>query len=485
MLKEIYRWLLGILFFEVLSFFVIFHGTVNTVLTILLGLIAFVVSVRRPAWILPVLAIEFLIGSKGALFKAFGDASNDGGISIRIVLFAAFFAGWFVWILWNKHWKEWRSWFEGKTMYLILAVALLYAFIVGWVRGNHAFLFADANAWGAWLLLLPVLDLARTEKEYFIRRIMPAVLAAVFWLPVKTLFLFYFFTHLFPDAWIETVYLWVRRTGVGEVTHVGAGAYRIFFQSHIYALFVIYWLLIKRTVSSKFERWEWALLIISLAEMIISLSRSFFVGFAVGGLVLFIWLLIRSRSAAWLVLSRGVIAFFLSLILIIGLFFTPIPPRGTSSFLALLQSRFGLSDDAASSRWNLLPVLWKAIERHPILGSGFGATVTYESKDPRIVAKTGGIYTTYAFEWGWLEHWFKLGLIGIPLIASLLIVSGKNAWKILPRAFEATFIILSFVILAAVHIFTPYLNHPLGFAWLIAVEGYLMTKTSPRASLSI
>ena len=48
------------------------------------------------------------------------------------------------------------------------------------------------------------------------------------------------------------------------------------------------------------------------------------------------------------------------------------------------------------------------------MGRGFGATVTYQTRDPRILADNGsGEYTTYAFEWGWLDIWLKLGIFGL------------------------------------------------------------------------
>jgi hypothetical protein len=483
MFKQIRNWMGFILVLEALSFAFIFQPLHNTALALFFGVIALVLSIRRPSLMLSVLAVEFIIGSKGSLFKAFGDASNDGGVSIRIILFFAFVFGWLIWALLNRRWKDWGRILKGRTRYIVLALVLVYAFLVGYVHGNRSYLIADANAWGLWLLLFPVLDLVRTEQEKIRRYLVPAVVAALFWLPIKTLLLFYFFTHTFPAAWTETLYLWVRRSGVGEITRAGGGAYRVFFQSHIYALFVIFWMLIRRTWGTKLARWEWALLILSFAETIVSLSRSFGIGLFVGGLVLFGWTLWRSRLQAWILLSRGILATFLSMLLVVLIFFFPVPPRGSSSLLNLLQSRVDVSDDAASSRWKLLPILWQGIERHPILGSGFGATITYQTKDPRIVEKTGGTFTTYAFEWGWLEHWLKFGLVGIPLVLWLLIALGKRGLRGMPGTPEAQFIIVSLVVLASVHAFTPYLNHPLGFAWLIALEGYLATKAiSPGLS---
>jgi UDP-N-acetylmuramoyl-L-alanyl-D-glutamate--2,6-diaminopimelate ligase len=56
----------------------------------------------------------------------------------------------------------------------------------------------------------------------------------------------------------------------------------------------------------------------------------------------------------------------------------------------------------------LLPILFDGVKRHPVLGSGFGATVTYKSSDPRVVAATGGVYTNYAFEPGAMKKLYAV-----------------------------------------------------------------------------
>ena len=63
----------------------------------------------------------------------------------------------------------------------------------------------------------------------------------------------------------------------------------------------------------------------------------------------------------------------------------------------------------------------KEISQEPFFGQGYGATVTYLSQDPRVLENNpSGLYTTYAFEWGYLDIWLKLGIGGI--IAYLLLL---------------------------------------------------------------
>lgn len=470
--KKISLSILGILVVEALSFFAVFHPTLNTALCFGIGFFLFFLAIFRPMSASAILGTEFIIGSKGALFNAFGDAQNNGGVSIRIILFSAFLAGWVIYWIRTGGWREWKTYTQGRWHYLIMALVLLLAFIQGVVR-HQPFVFADANAWVTWLLLLPAIDLARRAKKEEISWFWSAITAALIWLALKTLLLFYIFSHTFPAWLLEPTYLWVRRTGVGEITRAGGNAFRIFFQSQIYGVILLAGLLLLR--KKVFNLRSWLLLGISsllLAEVIVSLSRSFFLGVGVAGLVsLFIVL----REAGILGATRLAIRWMqvgVGAIIIVGiLFFFPLPYSPNSSLLTAWQSRVTAGDAASASRWKLLPAMWDVVKKHPILGSGFGATVTYTSQDPRVVRATGGVYTTYAFEWGWLEHWIKFGVIGIPLIGYLLWSLGKRLQATNLRREEKMLFVLSLITLATVHLSTPYLNHPLGFAWLILLEG--------------
>lgn len=456
---------------EALSFLTVFHGTLNTVLCVLFGLAVFLLALIRPAQALPILAVEYLIGSKGALFNLGGDERNNGGISLRIILFCAFFAGWFINFLRQRKWTSLKEAFRGRVEYLVFGLLLGFAFLQGILR-HQSFLLADANAWGFWLLLLPVLDLMRRASKEDITRLGVWIAAGLLWSGIKTSLLFYLFSHSFPAWFLEPIYLWVRRTGVGEITRAGGNVFRIFFQSHIYALLLLPGLLLVQ----RFKRSRVALILFGfstlfLAQTLISLSRSFFLGLFVTGLVACVLAWVSGRFKAVLGLAgRFLVALTAASAFIVTLCFFPLP-FSSSSLLDAWQSRVSAQDDASASRWKLLPAMWNKIKERPVLGSGFGATVTYTSRDPRVVQATGGVYTTYAFEWGWLEHWIKFGILGIPLLLFILIRIGRRIQLSSLPADHKRVLILSLVALAVVHVSTPYLNHPLGFAWLIALEG--------------
>jgi hypothetical protein len=127
--------------------------------------------------------------------------------------------------------------------------------------------------------------------------------------------------------------------------------------------------------------------------------------------------------------------------------------------------------------------------KHPLLGSGFGTAVTYQTHDPRLLADNpGGQYRTTAFEWGYSDLWLKFGVLGIlaygwfmfalvrPLCAVVRRARGampsSSAGEISQenvRALVAAGALLALAALLATHLFSPYLNHPLGIGMLMMV----------------
>ena len=115
------------------------------------------------------------------------------------------------------------------------------------------------------------------------------------------------------------------------------------------------------------------------------------------------------------------------------------------------------------------------------MGQGFGATITYQSSDPRVLqASPTGEYTTYAFEWGWLDIWLKLGLFGV---LAYLVLIGKiviSGLKLVLDNRQQTIdnrtvlgLIIGLGVIVVVSIFSPYMNHPLGIGYLILVSAIL------------
>lgn len=492
-------WLLLIFAVESISLATVFWPDARTYATVACGLVVLCVALFRPEIALAAIAAELAVGSKGALLKIPRGWEVDGGTSLRMILVGALMTGWAMnAIIWyvrrrDESPRTLKSIVTGKLAWLALAMLCCWAV----VRGRHSpDWMKDANAWGFLIVLPVVLDVAYRHGERLMRHTIAALTAALIWLPIKTLGAMYVFSHGIKPL-SHPLYLWIRRSGVGEVTLVTGNLFRIFIQSQVYALagvlFGTAWL--AERDHGKKSVMDYAVPVIlvgSWISVLVSLSRSFWIGLAFGALTLIVIVLhaitkthggVFSRtslrcSGRWMVSSLTAIVAAFAVILIVVRF--PYPAFDVGSLSSLFAARGSATDAAAQSRWNLLPVLWNKIKTAPVLGSGFGATVTYPSQDPRILAQNpNGMYTTYAFEWGWLEHWIKFGVLGIPVMLWLLVSLIRRISRLTDSQSPAWIrvgFITSIVALSVLHFFTPYLNHPLGFGFLLLTEGYLETR---------
>ncbi len=431
----------------------------------------------RPPFALAVLAFELVVGSKGGWVKLGSDAVNDGGIGIRILLFTAFFVGWGISLFRTKSWGSVPALGRARWVYPYAALAA----VVGWgaVRGGSlgnasAFLVADANAWGFLALLVPAAVLARQDSGSLWRELRPALRAGLGALTVLTLILFILFSRAipFPADALEAVYRWVRQSGLGEITKTAYRVSRIFLQSQFFLLPAWLWLLIQGAVDRRPLSWRaWVAWIVVGAAILASFSRSFWLALAVAAGTVVAAILWETRKALdlWIfrrVFGRPLIALVGSLALLFSI--------ASFAVTGVIGGRFLTTEPAAASRWSLLPIMWSGIRAHPLLGSGFGATLTYPTSDPRLVEQGKGLYTTFAFEWGWLDLWYKLGVMGVivPVLVLGSLVVRARALDLAARLFVWG----SALLLAVTHVFTPYLNHPLGIGLLIFLEVFLQNE---------
>ncbi|MFH1564832.1 MAG: hypothetical protein ABIC82_03205 [bacterium] len=459
--------------------------------------------------------------------------------------------------------------FKSKLFYYFLAwfAVIGLGLVIGFVRGNSFNnIFDDFNGYLFFGLIFVFYDVIVSREQ--VNRILGVFAAALVAMSLKTIALLYFFSHSFLETF--SIYKWVRTSGVGEITNMGGGYYRIFFQSHIFiiigfVMFLVFllfndyewgWKSFLRGMFGKFQIsnfkfqnkskipnsklqtpnsiYQFSAAAVFLATTIlISLSRSFWVGLVGGLVVLFVYYLISevfsykkfilyfiAVSAMivclfFLYSSKYYLSLFFSVLILFYFAITVLefPKRKIYIFTSLVVVSFllgvglinnvvkfpfpkssvdvqigdvlggrsvALSGDAAtSSRWKLLNALKPKIMEFPtfLVGSGFGSTVTYKSSDPRILqSDPTGTYTTYAFEWGYLDVWLKLGIIGLAVYLALilkLLFGGlnflkKNNWKI--ESDESRLILgflLGLIIVCVIHCFTPYLNHPLGIGYIL------------------
>lgn len=457
---------------EILSYYSLSYANLNSAIFSLIFVSSLALSLYRLEYGLLAALGELFIGSMGHLFIIdFGGNIVAIRVAIWLALFIAFLIKFIAQLIKKGRGSKYLATiqkFPTKKYFLWLGFFALIGFFNALLRG-HAFnlIFSDINSWLYFLLLLPAIVIYWDSGEANFKRLKIIFLAGSIWLGIKTLVLLYIFTHNLGIA--PEIYVWLRKTLVGEMTPTLSGWPRIFIQGQIFsgvALFLTFWLNIKKLKSL-------SILILSAlfsSVLLISFSRSFWVALmvAIAVSILLTWRFYSWRKAISAALWFGAsLTIGLAFIYLIAIFPYPTPGKFNADFVSRVSNG---SEAALTSRWSLLPVLMKEIKKEPILGQGYGATITYISSDPRVLEKSpSGEYTTYAFEWGYLDLWLKIGLIGLLsyliLLFSLVIKAIKFGHK--NNDYFQLGIGVSIVFLTITNIFTPYLNHPLGIGILI------------------
>lgn len=479
---------IGILLFEVLSFFAFLSPAIQGVGFVAVTIAALALSLWKLEYGLGIIFAELAVGSKGYLLsmEAFGFT-----LSIRLALFLAVVIAWIVLVFRERRVEFFRlaywRWFAAFLAILAFGVAN------GMIRGNAvADIFFDGNAY-LFLGLFPALlqGIRHRESLYRLIRVLTgAILAGA----AKALVLLFLFSHDFT-ALMLVVYRWVRVTGVGEITRMDGNFHRVFFQSHIFDLLLLFLLLIllfafaerprlRQYAALLRDRGTRPVVFLFLAVITITLlswSRSFWLAAVLTGLVLYGWLWFKRkyRYADLAHLSAALGLCLITTVVFLGLVLNiPIDGQGWggTSLFDLAKSRATDIEDepAAASRFLLLPKLLDRVKEHPLLGSGFGTTVTYTTEDPRFrETHPDGTYTTFAFEWGYLDMVTEVGVIGLAVFALFvwkMIQEGKRLASSSQNEMEkrfATGLLFGIIALLFVHVTTPYLNHPLGISFLL------------------
>ncbi|PIT89641.1 hypothetical protein COU23_02835 [Candidatus Kuenenbacteria bacterium CG10_big_fil_rev_8_21_14_0_10_36_11] len=575
---------------EILSYLGWAHPIINTICFVVIILAMLILCLKKLEWGIYILLAELFIGSKsGAMFSL---NSGDINLSVRMGIFVVVTGVWLMHELmriikridankilaldWN--YKVCHSRASGNPKIksnavfheipacagmtkktgmakniILFGIVLCWAFVWGIIRSNDfGNVFLDFNNWLYFLVALPLTRIytnENTNKHKFIKNIISILSATAVIIFLKTIFLFYIFTHSFAFIGSD-IYKWVRDTGVGEITNMAGGFYRVFMQAQIYSLILFFIILFCHSCESRNPEKNnlkfldpdlrqddkinkhnkknfillityYLLLITTFTVIILSFSRSFWVAFIITLLfyyfiILFFKLPITHYPLPIIFHSFAKLFFIATISLGLVIFILYLPPKISNlNLIAVFGQRATQGEAASNSRVNQLKPLLLAITKHPLIGSGFGTTVTYKSNDPRIVNETAGqsgLVTTYAFEWGYLDMILKFGLVGLVIyliiifkILGRLLKLKTASWRtklkinsnnqiqnnnfldpdfrrddkkeednnkenyglqITDYRLQMVFF-LALIALLVVNIFSPYLNHPLGIGFLI------------------
>jgi len=473
---------------ELLSFFSWALPGFGNIAFLVILILVLVISLQDLRYGVAIAFAELIIGSHGYLFSL----NIEGlAISIRMGIFIILLTVGLLEVYKKRRLAVWRSAFFVPLV--VLAIMVVWSVIYGTMQGNgFSNVFFDVNSFLFFLIAIPLWQAVKNKEDWMllIRVGIAAVIASI----MKVLFVLYVFSHEFWWMMPET-YRWVRDLRIGEITLIQEPFYRIFFQSQIYTIFAFFIVLIivagyfqkekiKQVIKNKKFWRDFIFASLLFSSILISFSRSNWVGIIIAALAFPIvyWI---STSTIWKKIFSTYLSWFVLCLVSMGIVTTvvlfPFPkPSGEFNAGSLLSKRALTfkGEAGVSSRWQLLPPLWGEIKENPVLGAGFGEEVTYVTKDPRILAQNPtGEYTTFVFEWGYLDLWLKLGLVGLFVYAYFIFAIIRQSISVL-RVYKKEGVsdthvammqglLLGGVALLATQTFSPYLNHPLGIGFLL------------------
>jgi len=441
---------------EFLSWLAYNFSQLNLYILILTALVTVILCFKDSRYYFYIPIAELAWGSLGHGFEY-------GYFNLRLSIFLAVI---FVWFVKNINFRNWKILKDGTLLFIFL---FLLVFVAAGVLNGYlksypiANIFFDANAY-LYLFYLPVWY--QIFESNFVAEFFEIIKAAAIIIALKTVIIFNIFVADYSFLNTNLIYKWIRDTRTGEITPFGQGFFRIFFQSQFYLLLAWFYMFLYQIKDFK-NKTNFLLLSLISAALLISLSRSFWLGAFVGLVFLLINIFFYQKKHLSVYIFVWLFVLLISSSLIVLFFYNTPKYHGFNIFY---QRTVDSSEAAASSRSQLLGPMKKAIGENIIIGSGFGRELTYQSSDPRIKNDNNpdGTYTTYAFEWGWLDMWLKAGL-GIILVFFIWLWQiYQRGYKILNKDPISVLSILSAITsLIIIHIFTPYINHPLGLGLLM------------------
>lgn len=458
-----------------------------------------------------IVIMELVLGNKGYLFSntIFGHF-----VSLRQAIFVIILAATAFHIMTNRKIVFWKSTY--RWWFISFLIFVVFGIINGFIRNDHTIWFYDLNAYIFCLLILPFSEGIVTRRQVERATIWLAggsMTLAIITILVAGIFGTVYYRPGFINAtqiddaqlaklsenatapenarlgqatqprisqyhlnWADIsperpiVYRWLRDTGTAETAYLGGRIFRVFFSSHLYLLAGLF---IGIALLAKIDHWWrsrkfWmtasGLLFISVAT-VISFSRSLWLG-AIAGLII-TFVSIGKRSALRI---GGLALASIAMIFITTMVIVPSLSKAiTERFQATASPT---TEVAASNRLQLLPAVIDQLKSRPILGSGFGTTVTYRT----IVAGTDQLefVRVYLYEWAYLDIAVKIGILGVIAYLIFLVKIVYNTWlaRVNGSALNkivATGLLGLITCIIIANVFTPYLNHPLGIGAILFI----------------
>jgi len=414
------------------------QGIIATVLLVLLVAAYF----KNPRWAWYLVLGELFLGGSGQLFQL-------GGLAARTLMLVIFLALWF--FDQYRHGNLRTSLRLDKKLLWLGAAAgffLLLEVAVAYFQGHGVrAIFQDVWPFAFLLLIFPARQFFETADGVAKARAILTRLVGVFMIGNAIFGLITWGLFVSGQTVLQSpFYKWFRDVLMGKITDLGTGFWRVVEPTHLLIvpliLIIVAWLMAQRkegrampaeshgaesgakmrewSKSSASRWWSWICLTAGLLILAMNLSRAYLLGLALGFLILLALYGWRSWWRPALLSAAIFMALFFGLNLAAS--------GGRTIGLELFGLRLGSvvapnSEESSATRMMILPELLKNIKAHPLLGVGFGSSVTYfnsfAQKD----------ITTRNLDWGYLEMYLELGLLGCLTFLAAVVYLARELWR--------------------------------------------------------
>lgn len=451
--------LLGFFAIRGLSFWLFDHEFIQAILVVTITCIFGILYFTKREWAWLILLTEFFLGGAGH-FLQFAD------LSLRTILTGTFVFLWLFFTIYHRSYHDLHI--PHMVRWLIGAVLVYILFAAG--RGlylGHTFsaVVHDIVPFLYLLFLIPMHRLLGDSRHqaYVLRLITTFIIGSA---------IFALFTYMLyvsgTSVLHDTYYTWFREIAAGKITAMTPWFYRVVTPEHLLLAplgLLIMSLLMRDERHHKMWRVLYGAIALTLA---LNFSRGYFLALAVGALVL----LYKHRWKKWLRVTAWAAAALVGIFLIINLVASGGAQTGSDLLFGRLHSIGDPTTETSSAtRLLLLKPIQTLILAAPIFGNGLGATITYV--DPNLFAEI----TTTSFDWGYLEMWAELGMVGGLLYLTLISVTIWEAIKKIRAVSDYHDLYVGWLAglvgLLVINLTSPALFHVFGVLYLVSFLAFV------------
>jgi len=426
------------------------QSIINTIVSLAILISAVYLLFKKNVWGWYMIVLEIILGGAGGYLSI-------GSIALRTcLLFASITIFDIRKLQAHQYLKKLR-----ENLPVTIILGLLYVIVgISALRGYYLghdprLIFSDSLPYLFFLYYYPLRELL--IQKNFINIAFNALVASVIG---NAIFILFTITAYSSEMFIigDSYYHWYRDVALGKITEVAMGFYRLVLNEQLLLTPIIIFFLY-RLINKKGEKWLNIICTICLLFTLgLNLTRIYMVALFVGT----IFLCSYNNWKRWLTYSLGATLIFILLFISTHLITTRGQSIGLEIFGLRLQSIIKPQiEDSSLSRMLLLPKIWESIKKQPIIGNGLADSISVYSP---IFKKE---ISTTNFDWGYLELWDELGIIGLLVWLSLVAFSLKRLYqsKIANKEIYASMI----VSLLIINLTSPALFHVMGVVFVVSV----------------